>query len=170
MGQEGEVMPSRLPLLALSLILPVWSQSKDSGPEPLQIVTRTAAANGSELPGQKNSGIGLFLDIHNTSGKNVTGYALAVKFLDPSTNATFKGAGSHQKWVARQAGNPIHPGDCDCSQPKPIMLPKTPSGAAAESKVTLDLVVFDDGTTWGPGQLLSSQQLLRKLGMNLTPR
>jgi hypothetical protein len=159
-------MTSRLPLLALTLI-PIWSQSNDPGPAPLQIVTRTAAARGSELPGQSNSGIGLFLDIHNTSGKNVAGYALGVKFLDPSTNATVKGAGSHQKWVARQAGNPIHPGDCDCSQPKPIMLPKTPSGAVAEPKVTLDLVVFDDGTTWGAGQLQSSQQLLRKLGVNL---
>jgi hypothetical protein len=160
-------MTSRLPLLALTLTLPVWSQSNDPGPAPVQIVTRTAAAHLSELPGQSNSGIGLFLDIHNTSGKNVAGYAFGVKFLDPSTNATFKGAGTHQRMVARQAGNPIHPGDCDCSQPKPIMLP---SGAVADPQVTLDLVVFDDGTTWGAGRLQSSQQLLRKLGVNLTPR
>jgi hypothetical protein len=165
MGQEGEVMTSRLTLLALTLTLPVWSQSNDSGPEPLQIVTRTAAVDASQFSGRNSSGIGLFLDIHNISGKNVSGYALGVKFLDPSTNATFKGGGSHQRMAARRAGNLLHPGDCECAHPKPIMLPTTPSGAVADPKVTLDLVVFDDGTTWGAGQLESSKQLLKELGV-----
>ncbi len=162
-------MTSRLTLLALMLI-PIWSQSNDPGPAPLQIVTRTVAVDASEFTGKANkntSSIGLFLDIHNISSKNVSGYALGVKFLDPSTNATFKGAGSHQRMAARRAANLLHPGDCECSHAKPIMLPNTPSGAVAEPQVTLDLVVFDDGTTWGAGQLQSSQQLLRELGVKL---
>jgi hypothetical protein len=167
MGQEGEVMTFRLILLALALTLPTWPQGTDSVPSPMQIVTRTAAVNAFEITVKNPSGMGLFLELHNTSGKNVAGYALGVKFLDPSTNASFQGAGSHQRMVARQAGNPLRPGDCDCSHSKPIVIPKTPSGAVAEPKVTLDLVVFDDGTTWGSGELQSSRQLLKKLGVTL---
>jgi hypothetical protein len=153
---------SHLSLLVLALTLPLWAQSNNAGPAPIQIVTRTAAVDPSEIVGQNASGIGLFLEIHNISGKNVTGYSLGVKFLDPSTDASFKG--SHGRMAAR-ASNPLRPGDCDCSHAKPILIPKTPSGVVAEPKVTLDLVVFDDGTTWGAGQLLSSRQLLKELGV-----
>jgi hypothetical protein len=160
-------MTSRLILVALTLAVPLWPQSNHSDPAPMQIVTRTAAVDAFEITARNPSGMGLFLEVHNTSGKNVVGYALGVKFLDPSTNASFQGAGSHQRMVARQAGRPLHPGDCDCSHSKPIVLPKTPSGAVAKPEVTLDLVVFDDGTTWGSGQLQSSRPLLRKLGVYL---
>jgi hypothetical protein len=169
MGQEGEVMPSRLTLLALALTLPLWPQAGDSGPSPIQIVTRTAAVDPSAVAGRNSSAIGLFVEIHNISAKNVLGYSLGVKFLDPSTAATFKGAGSHER-MAAHASTPLHPGDCDCSHAKPIMIPKTPSGAVAEPQVALDLVVFDDGTTWGSGRLQSSQQLLKTLGVTLARR
>jgi len=156
-------MTLRRTLLALALTLPAWSQSKDSGPAPLQIVTRTAAVDASGFAGKNNSTIGLFLDIHNVSGKNVAGYVLDVKFVDPSTNTILRGAG-HERMAARETGDPMRPGGCDCSNPKPIMLRKTPAGAVSEPKITLDLVVFEDGTSWGAGELVSSQQLLKQSG------
>ena len=145
-------MTSRLSLLTLALTFPLWSQSSsDSSSAPVQIVTRTVSVDG------------LFLEIHNTSSKNVIGYSIEVRFVDPSTKEDLKG--SHGRMAARQA-NPLRPGDCDCSNPKPIVIKKTASGALAEPQVTLDLVVFDDGTTWGAGRLLSSLKLLKELGVS----
>ena len=152
-------MTPRRSVLSLALTLPLWSQSNsDSSPAPVQIVTRTA----SFVTGQDGPVTGLFLDIHNTSSKNVIGYSLGVRFVDPSTNANVKG--SHERMAARQA-SPLRPGDCDCSNSKPIVIKKTSSAVLAEPKVTLDLVVFDDGTTWGAGQLLSSRRLFKELGV-----
>jgi hypothetical protein len=146
-------------LLSLALTFPLWSQSNsDSSPAPVQIVTRIGNINTL-------GNTSLFLEVHNTSSKNVTGYSLEVRFIDPSTKAALKG--SHGRMAAKRA-SPLRPGDCDCSNSKPIVIKKTASGALAEPQVIIDLVVFDDGTTWGAGRLLLSRGLLKELGVTQT--
>jgi hypothetical protein len=155
-------MTSYLSLLSLALTFPLWSQSNsESSTAPVRIVTRTGSIGGSGPTAQD----GLFLEIHNTSSKNVIGYSLDVQFVDPATSAKIQG--SHGRMAARQA-SPLRPGDCDCSNSKPIVIKKTASGVLADPQVTLDLVVFDDGTTWGAHRLASSQQLLKELGATPT--
>jgi hypothetical protein len=160
-------MSSQLSLLSLALVLPLSAQSNnDSSPAPIEIVSRISSVDAHQLTGENGTVSGLFLEVHNVSSKNVIGYSLDVKFVDPSTNTNIKG--SHGRMASRQ-GNPLHPGDCDCSNAKPIVIRVTASGVLAEPKLTVDLVVFDDGTTWGAGQLPAARQLRKQLGLGQKP-
>jgi hypothetical protein len=152
-------MSSRLSVLTFALALPLWAQV------PIQIETHMATVNDPGLTGQNVPVTGLFLEPCNVSNKNVIGYSVGARFVDPSTAANAKGLGRHERMATRQT-NPLRPGDCDCKNSKPIVIPKTALGVLAEPNVTLDLVVFDDGTIWGPGQLRSSEELRQKLGVN----
>jgi len=141
-------MAFRVSLLALALAFPIGAQSDNaSAVAPLQVLTRIASVDVPSESGQTLPGTGVFFDVLNSSNKNVRSYALEIKFIDPSTNAPLPGR--HQR--AMSFDKPIHPGSVG-SNPKPIVLPKTASGALAEYRVNVDLVTFDDGTTWGPGK------------------
>jgi hypothetical protein len=154
-------MMSRFCFLALALALPLAAQSDTASTvAPLQIFTRIATVDDTRLTGKTGPVDGLFLDIQNMSGKSVLGYTLAVTFLDPSTNTKLKGSGGHERSSRRPMDNPLLPGQCDCSNPKPLVIPKTESGALALVSATLEFVVFEGGSSWGVAKTRASQQAL----------
>jgi hypothetical protein len=129
-----------------------------TGDGPPLTVTATPAGAG-----QDGSQPGIVLNIKNTSGKNVLAYALQFRYTNPATGKAM-GSGGHS--VLRQGtnGTPkyLAPGQTDTSL-KARSLPRTSYGVAATYVISVDLVVFEDGSQWGPASSRDAQQLLQRI-------
>ena len=107
------------------------------------------------------AGPGLFMEVRNTSGRNILGFAFETTFTKPATG---KVIGGHEHGAFRPASRGISlPAGGSKPNPKPYQLPVTSSGMPASYSFTVDLVIFEDGATWGPAKLGTSQALLVRL-------
>jgi len=107
---------------------------------------------------------GLSLRVRNTSARSIRAYSILITFTNP-TNGT--NMGRHVKTIcvpSSQSEKYILPGHSDSSGAlnskfKPIALPTTDAGVPAQYAFSVDLVIFDDGTEWGPAKMRESVKL-----------
>jgi hypothetical protein len=95
--------------------------------------------------------------------RNIRGYVLEILVIDPTSGAVLErasrgGSTSKVNGVLRL----IVPSEVSRGF-RPMPLPATASGGTAEWKVTVDMVVFEDGTTWGLANLRASADLLKRI-------
>jgi hypothetical protein len=127
------------------------------GPPPLEVMaTLSSAGLGGTKPG-------LRLSVKNVSTKNVLAYALRLHFTDPETGAGM-GSGAHTEFGKGLNGVPRYllPGEV-ASSPRAQSLPVTANGAPAKYTLSVDLVVFGDGSTWGPASSAAAVQLWKQV-------
>jgi hypothetical protein len=124
---------------------------------PIEVMGHVAQID-TQITGLK-PGPGLFMTIRNVSGRSIQGFVYQTVFTDPSTGERLMCCSSHSEYKQPSLGVALAPGR-STDAPKPYHLPLTQSGSAAQYSFTVDLVVFDDGSTWGPGQLTASKQFL----------
>ena len=108
------------------------------------------------------SGKGIDLHIRNESQREVVGAVIGIEYVDPATGKTvFRASGSFIKATEDKKLLSLHPGEETTIRTGP---PKTTaSGGQTEPRLSLDIVVFDDGTQWGPAKLTSSAQLANQI-------
>ena len=127
---------------------------------PVEVRGLVSPIDPHEWAGFK-AGPGLFMEVRNTSGRNILGFAFETTFTNPKTG---KAMGGHEHGAFRPASRGISlPSGGSKPNPKPYQLPVTSSGIPASYSFTVDLVIFDDGTTWGPAKLGTSHDLLVRL-------
>jgi hypothetical protein len=101
------------------------------------------------------------MKVRNISGRNILGFAFETTFTNPETGKTMA---VREHGAFRPASRGISlPSGAGKPNPKPYQLPATPSGMPARYSFTVDLVIFDDGTRWGPAKLEVSEALLLRL-------
>ena len=149
-------------ILILAVLLPhAFAQSAGvSESSPIEVTGLVSPIDPHDWPGFK-AGPGLFMKVRNTSGRNILGFAFETTFTNPETG---KVVGGHEHGAFRPASRGISlPSGGGKTNPKPYQLPVTRSGMPASYSFTVDLVIFDDGTTWGPAKLGTSKALLVRL-------
>jgi len=126
------------------------------GPPPLEVTaTPTLAGEDGTFPG-------FVLSIKNTSAKNVVAYSIQMHYTDPITGQSM-GSSGHNSFRQPMDGKPnyLQPGQVDTS-PKATSFPRDASGAAPKYTITVELVLFDDGSLWGTATSRGAQQLLKQ--------
>jgi hypothetical protein len=144
------------------LALPALAQSANA-PEnvPVEVTGLVSPINPQEWAGFK-AGPGLFMTVRNTSGRNILGFAFETTFTDPETGKAMDGTREHSAFRPASRGI-LLPSGGSKPNPKPYQLPVTSSGMPARYSFTVDLVIFDDGTKWGPAKLDVSEVVLMRL-------
>lgn len=147
----------------ITTLTPLMSGQTAGGPEtsPIEVNGRISQID-PRLSGGMEAGPGLFMKVHNTSTKAIQGYVYETFFVDPATGKKVGGHREHSVYKESSKGAVLTAGESKESA-KPYPLPIMSSGSIAQYSFKIDLVIFDDGSRWGPGQLVSSQKLLANL-------
>ena len=90
----------------------------------------------------------LSITLQNISGRNIQGYTVMAVFTDPDTGITIKRE-PISVYRSPGLGVTLSPG---AQKLEVKSVPLGSSGMPANYRFDLDLVFFDDGTTWGPAQ------------------
>jgi hypothetical protein len=151
--------------IASALLLPISLQAQSestSSPSPLEVtVTRTGQQKQfvSPFTNQSISVPELSINIRNVSQKCVVGISLRTEDKDSEGKAMATGGAT----VFRQ-----HNGKVSCLEPGQAFseLDRTNSldeygNPSSKKDVTVDFVVFSDGSTWGPGNDSEQKGYLR---------
>jgi hypothetical protein len=146
-------------ILILAVLVPhAFAQS--AGAPPIEVRGMVSPIDPHEGAGFK-AGPGLFMEVRNISGRNILGFAFETTFTNPETG---KVMAAREHGAFRPASRGINlPSGGSKPNPKPYELPVTSSGMPASYSFTVDLVIFDDGTKWGPAKLDVSEALLMRL-------
>jgi hypothetical protein len=131
-------------------------------PGPIEVTGSVSPIDTHKWVGFQE-GPGLYMAVKNTSGRAVSGIVFETIFTDTASGARLPGRHEHTTYKSPENGILIAP-NASMSEPKPYPLPVTPSGSAANYSFTVDLVVFEDGSTWGPAKTRAATQLLRRIG------
>jgi hypothetical protein len=155
-------MMLRTILILAVLASPAIAQSANA-PEnsPIEVTGLVSPINPQEWAGFK-AGPGLFMNVRNISGRNILGFAFETTFTDPETGKAMVGTREHSAFRPASRGISL-PSGASNPNPKPYQLPVTSSGMPAGYSFVVDLVIFDDGTKWGPAKLEVSEALLMRL-------
>jgi hypothetical protein len=147
------------PMLS-TILFQGWAQTgRTGGAVPLDITINVQPLDSDS----GGPGTGAYINARNISSKNIRGYALQVVVTDPVSQVTLRRESpSMSTSYINAVLKVISPGQT-VEHPRPVPLPTTQSGATATCKVNIDLVVFDDGTTWVPAKLKSSASLLARI-------
>lgn len=117
------------------------------GPQPLEITTETT-----------NNGQAYRLAVRNISEKNIHGYVLKIQFKNASTGANMMvGYNTMFKPAKNGVAQYFHPGQV--LRDRNHALPVDAAGQPAQYAVTVDSVVFEDGSTAGPAESRESAVL-----------
>ena len=90
------------------------------------------------------------MTVRNVSGRGIQGYAFETIFTDPASGERVGPHRSHSTYKQPSLGAAIASG-AKQEVAKPYPVPITAYGAPGNCSFNIDLVVFEDGTTWGPG-------------------
>jgi hypothetical protein len=141
-----------------SAVTPKAVTASQDGPAPLEITaTPTTALNNPSIPA-------LSLQIKNVSTKNILAYSYHIQFTDSATGIGMGRGGSSTTLINTNTdqANPMLPGAIT-RQPRPEVPPRNPTGIVPGYSISVDLVIFDDGSTWGPGTAPLSARLLQNV-------
>jgi hypothetical protein len=132
------------------------------GPAPIEITgTQTIAPTNGAPDGP--SGPALALQVKNVSTKSILAYSIQILFTNPETGKVGSKRGSSTTFIDPSGqSHPMLPGAIE-NWPKPAPFPRIAAGIAMQYTSSVDLVIFDDGTTWGPGTAVGSQQMLQNV-------
>lgn len=147
-------------IIAFACALPAYVSSQNANvPEsPLQIAESAATAS-EEGSNSTMTSPALALDVKNVTGKCIRGFVLQVQFINSEGKPILR----HSRLVLRQTKQGtlgcVAPGDT-YHMPKNMPIPTDASGNLATHTIAVNLVVFGDATTWGPGDLPDAHRLL----------
>jgi hypothetical protein len=109
-------------------------------------------------------GPALSLQVKNVSTKNILAYSVQTLFTNPETGRGMGRHGSNTTLINTNTdkADPLLPGAMK-TWAKPIEFPRNAAGGTPQYSFSVDLVVFDDGSTWGPGTAQGSQRMLQNV-------
>jgi hypothetical protein len=150
-------------ILILAVLAPHALAQSAGAPEssPIEVTGLVSTIDPHEWAGFK-AGPGLFMKVRNISGRNILGFAFETTFTNPETGKAMAAPREHGAFRPASRGISL-PSGASKPNPKPYQLPVTSSGMPATYSFTVDLVIFDDGTKWGPAKLEVSEALLMRL-------
>jgi len=150
-------------ILILALLAPHSLAQSAGAPKssPIEVTGLVSPIDPHEWAGFK-AGPGLFMTVRNISGRNILGFAFETTFTNSETGRAMAGPREHSAFRPASRGISLPSGGSK-PNPKPYQLPVTSLGMPAKYSFTVDLVIFDDGTTWGPAKLEVSEALLLRL-------
>lgn len=150
------------PCVAVLALLPIISaQTPSADPAPIEVTGKISAIDTQVWQGF-SEGPGLFMTVRNVSGRGIQGYAFETIFTDPASGERVGPHRSHSTYKQPSLGVALASG-AKQEVAKPYPVPITAYGAPGNCSFNIDLVVFEDGTTWGPGQSSSAKQLLSRI-------
>jgi len=142
-----------------SYALPQSAHAPESS--PIEVTGVVSPIDPQEWAGFQ-VGQGLFVTVRNISGRNILGFAFETTFTNPQTGRAMAAPREHSAFRPASRGISL-PSGASKPNPKPYQLPVTSLGTPAAYAFTVDLVIFDDGTKWGPAKLEVSEALLMRL-------
>jgi hypothetical protein len=149
--------------LILAALAPVIGAQTATAPETPPIeVTGQISQIDSQVWAGFNAGPGLFMSVRNVSAHGIRGYVYETVFTDAETGKALSHSRQHSTYKRPSSGVALAAGAIDASG-KPYEVPASQSGIPAQFSFKVDLVIFDDGSTWGPGQLRLSKTLLTRI-------
>jgi hypothetical protein len=146
------------PSTVSSAVKPKVIATSEDGPAPLEITaTPTTARNNSSIPA-------LSLQVKNVSTKNILAYEILTLFTNPETGRGIaqNGMGSTFISTITDKAEPMLPGAIKI-MPMPVNFPQNARGVKPQYSLTVDLVVFDDGSTWGRAAKRASQDMFQSV-------
>jgi hypothetical protein len=100
----------------------------------------------------------LAADVTNESNTPIRGYVITESFYDPSTGARIRRTTTKELETQGDAANYLAPGATWVVDPRKFS--RMPDGSLANYKITVDLVVFADGSRFGPKKSVESDEVL----------
>jgi hypothetical protein len=147
-------------LTALVLLPALCAQTPPTDPVPIK-VTGSVSALDTQVWRGFPEGPGLFMTVQNVSGRGIQGYAYETTFTDPASGERVEHI-THSTYRQPSLGVALAPGGKqDVARPYPMRI--AAYGVPAKVSFDVDLVVFEDGTTWGPGKTKAAKQLLLRV-------
>ena len=125
---------------------------------PLEVKQTTAVE--AEPGGQARDVLGL--EVRNTSSRRVRGFAVCVNFTDGETGAPTTYL-CQNILKATKEGEARYQFPGDTLSVRSIPIPRNASGVPDRPAVKVDIVVFDDGSSWGPGKSRASLRLIGQI-------
>jgi hypothetical protein len=120
------------------------------GPAPLAVMTQLAETDSPEPT--------VYITVQNVSTKNIVAYVLQRLATNPETG---KRMGSlAQTAMLTGASGPLLPGQSQTRPPRPLNFVRLTDKATPHYSIVVDLVVFEDGSAWGPMKSNQAQQFL----------
>jgi hypothetical protein len=135
-------------------------QAPATEPAPIEVTGRVSAIDPQIWIGF-DSGPGLFMTVQNVSARGMQGYVYETIFTDPASGTLVEHR-SHSAYRQPSLGVSLPAGGKEqVVKPYPVRI--TASGVPANYSFDVDLVVFEDGTTWGPAKTQAARQLLSRV-------
>ncbi len=100
----------------------------------------------------------LAAEVTNESATAIRGYLFTTSFFDPGTGARIRRVSTKELETHGNPSDYLAPGSSWVADPRKFSY--LPDGTLASYKITLDLVVFADGTTFGPKKSQESDEVL----------
>jgi hypothetical protein len=149
-------------LLLLAALAPIIGAQSANAPEasPIEVTGQISQIDPQAWAGF-DAGPGLFMSVRNVSARGICGYVYETVFTDAETGKPLAHR-QHSMYKKASLGVALSAGAIDLSG-KPYNVPASQSGIPALFSFKVDLVIFDDGSTWGPGQLPLSKTLLARI-------
>ena len=147
-------------LTVLALLPIISAQTPATDPVPIEVTGKISAIDPQVWSGFKD-GPGLFMTVQNASARGIQGYAFETTFTDPASGERLEHM-SNSTYKQPSLGVAIAPG-AKQDPIKPYPVPITAHGVQANYSCTVDLVIFDDGTTWGPAKTKAGKRLLSRI-------
>lgn len=149
----------RLALLGLAALFSLGAQT---APDTAPIVmTATIGPVDPQARPDFRSAWGIFMFVRNISDRPIEAYVYHSLLTDPETGAILERS-SHGGHKDPSLGAAIESG-ATLAEPRPYPLRLTASGVPANRSFTIDLVVFEDGSTWGPADTNAAKNMLRRI-------
>ena len=150
----------RLCLTVLALLPIISAQTPSTDPVPIEVTGEISAIDPQVWSGFKD-GPALFMTVQSTSARGIQSYVFETTFTDPASGERVEHR-SHSTHKQSSLGVALAPGaKQDVGKPYPV--PITAHGVPTNYSFTVDLVIFDDGTTWGPAKTIAAKQLLSRI-------
>ena len=148
-------------LTALAILPIVGAQTPFTDSAPIDVIGKISAIDTQVWQGFRE-GPGLFMTVRNISGRGIRGYAFETIFTDAASGERVGPRMSHSTYKEPQLGVALTPG-AQQELAKPYSVPITEGGKPTIYSFNIDLVVFEDGSTCGPGKTQAARQLLSRI-------
>ena len=150
----------RTVLILAALVPAVGAQTPPAERAPIDITGKVSAIDPQLWPGF-STGPGLFMTIQNVSARGIQGCVYETFFTSPKSGRHLERR-EHSAYRPPSLGGLLPPG-ANMAVDKPYQIPMAAPGIAANYSFNVDLVVFEDGTTWGPAKTGAAKQLLSRI-------
>jgi hypothetical protein len=158
-------------VLVISALLPiVGGQTPATDTTPLEVTGYISPVDRQAWPGF-TSEYGIFVTIRNTSGRGIRGYVWQMIVTDPDTGKPTSRTETMFQYQSPSLRGAPAPGsggvllvpsaETHLTKPYPVTLGG--SGTLPHYSFNVDLVFFEDGTTWGPARSYAAKTWLAQI-------